>query len=141
MVRKMFFLFEEQTHLKLSIKQTATTERKTTMYHSNASYFSGSMLFKYFTCYIFNVLPITFPVGPIWKEENYYATLWRHVQMSRDGIMSIPSSSKSLAMPSGKWDWYRKEGKESKAEVERWLGGVGVGVVLGGKRGWTKTGR
>lgn len=28
MVRKMFFLFEEQTHLKLSIKQTATTERK-----------------------------------------------------------------------------------------------------------------
>lgn len=75
MVRKMFFSFGEQTHLKLSIKQTATTERKTTRYHSNASYFSGSMLFKYFTCYIFNYLPITFPVGPIWEEENYHVTL------------------------------------------------------------------
>ena len=52
------------------------------MYHSNAFYFSRSMLFIYFTCSIFNVLPITFPVGPIWKEENYYAVLWRHAQMS-----------------------------------------------------------
>lgn len=24
---------------------------------------------------IFNVLPLTFPVGPIWKEESYYETL------------------------------------------------------------------
>lgn len=47
MVRKMFFLFGEQTHLKLSIKQRATTERKTTTFHS------------LYPCYL-NISPATF---------------------------------------------------------------------------------
>lgn len=61
MVRKIIFYLICRIYLKLSIKQTPP-QRETTIYHSNASDFSGSIWSKHLSCCMCNVLPLTFPM-------------------------------------------------------------------------------